>query len=222
MDNLPNEMICHIFGLVNDRMNASMVCKKWNILMDNMYKQNLISNFNDLYYFKRYLDEIGILNIHDEIFNITNHDCLNYICYGLQKIRPITKINCSCILLEQHCKVNNISNYKFITYLINWHVNFGKICDMIRTCLKYQSYDMLIFFQKHYPGQFNSHVILYYWDKTELDTTISTFETLIAKNIFTLNTIYILIFKSSIFLKEQLLTHFKTKISPNIIKILEC
>jgi hypothetical protein len=219
MHHLPNETVCHIFKFVKDRIPVSRTCKKWVILLDDMYKQKLLSDRNDPYYFKKYLDEVRLLNIKNNIADITNHNCLNYIC---DKMRgdDVMLYNYGSHLLIKNCQVNNVSRPKYIQWLYGKCSGFGlRNQEIINTCLKYKAYDILVIFSYMYsfPELFGR----YYRRETNIDTVICDFEIIISKNILTINQIYREIFKSEILLKTQLLTYLKSKINPDVIKLLE-
>lgn len=217
MHHLPDEMVCHIFKFSKDRVGTSRACKKWNCLLNDMYKQNLISDLCDPYYFKKYFDKVGLLQIKDDITYINNHNCLNYICDKMFNANIIATTQLGCDLIIKNCQVNNVSNPKYIHFLCN---NYGILAKIIDACLKYKAYDMLVIVECIYPKFFASQFIFHYYYETNIDIPIRELEIIMDRNILTINQIYKNIFNSNIFLKKQLLTHLESKMNPDVIKLL--
>ena len=129
MDYLPDEMLEHIFGFVDDRMGVSMVCKLWSRIMVDIHKKCCDMTCNDSYCLKHHLNTLNVLYSNHEIKNhklnyyvinklegITSHNSLNYILH-LVNDRYITG-NDYFALLKQFLMTNNISNTKTIKKLI--------------------------------------------------------------------------------------------------------
>jgi hypothetical protein len=170
MHHLPNETLCYIFKFVKDRIPVSRTCKKWNVVLDNMYKQKLLSDINDPYYFKKYLDEVGLLNIKNNIANINEHKCLNYISEKLYNTNVHIPIKFGYDLMIKNCQVNNVSKPKWLYCLYrNFVYAPSKIIDI---CLKYKAYDMLVILM--FSGQLTITQIykLIYTDNIFLRNTI--------------------------------------------------
>jgi hypothetical protein len=222
MHHLPNETVCHIFKFVKDRIPVSRTCKKWDILLNDMYKQKLLSDINDPYYFKKYFDEVGLLKTENDTANISEHKCLNYICEKLYNINVYVPVKFGNDLIIKNCQVNNVSKPKWIYRLYrNYVYDLPKIID---TCLKYKAYDMLvilIFHDNTFAMKFKEQYILHYYYETNIDVIICDLEIIMSKNILTITQIYKLICVSNIFLRKPILAYLEAKINPEILRLIK-
>lgn len=222
MDQLPNEMICHIFKFVKDMIPVSRTCKKWDILLDDMYKQKLLSDINDPYYFKKYLDDVGLSNTENDIANISEHKCLNYICEKLYNINGYVPVKFGNDLMIKNCQVNNVSKPKNIYSLYRDFVY--QQSEIIDACLKYKAYDMLVilmFQDNTFATKFKAQYILHYYYETNIDVIICDLEIIMSKNILTITQIYKLIYSDNIFLRNSILAYLEAKINPEILRLIK-
>jgi hypothetical protein len=125
---LPHEIITHIINYIPDKMNTSMTCKLFQTILQNTKHTE---NINDPYYLSKNFNMFtGI-----KLGRITNHNCLNFMTYNYiiantfnafdtdnPLMLPI--FNYLATLLQQHCKINNVSKPDYINKL----------------CLKLQNY----------------------------------------------------------------------------------
>jgi hypothetical protein len=197
MHHLPDETIMNILGFVPDKIYVSMVCKKWVKLLDDMYKQNLISNFNDPYYLcKIYYKK----SIDDHIENITNHKCLNYIYHMGTDALVYYRVK----LLMQNCRVNNISKPENINKLYNNAYYSVTNAYMFGSIFKNKSYDMLLLIS--FEKCPDDYWLDYYKTETDIDVLIDEMKTLHDMQIITFTTFYERIYKDNNFkLKTQAL-----------------
>lgn len=140
---LPYEMIAHIFGLVEDKIGLSMVCKLFGKLLLKMHRYNQISNINDSYYLK-HMDNLNDAFIVVNIYNIHNHNCLNLIMYKANLGLMEDNETQFCILY-QNCVKNNISRPKYISKLSKetyFEVPIS-VSRILWVCITYKSYSIL-------------------------------------------------------------------------------
>lgn len=169
MDYLPNETIMNILGFVPDKIYASMTCKRWTILLDDMYNQNLISNNNDPYYLKRFYKTNGVMSVGDiqkQIKSIDNPKCLHYLynSFGTRNSTIMTLKICYSLLLR-NCKLNNVCNpddiLNLMIKIVFYNENMQKIYYMI---FKKKSYDILMLISTQ------NKMMEYYWLSYHLRT----------------------------------------------------
>jgi hypothetical protein len=169
MDYLVDETITNILGFVPDRIYSSMTCKRWTILLTNMYNQNRITNINDPYYLKTFHKTNGVISVGDiqqQIKSIDNPKCLHYLynSFGTRNDTIMTVRICYSLLLR-NCKLNNVCNPDDILNIMNkvviYNENIQKIYHMI---FKKKSYDILVLIST------KNAMMEYYWLSYHLRT----------------------------------------------------
>jgi hypothetical protein len=113
MDTLPVELVELILLGVNDKVYSGMVCKKWGMILDDMYTKGKINDINNPYYIKTLWNpkcvSYGIIN------DIVNHKCLKYIFYYSKQHNSNPHI--LSYLFYQNYTVGNINNQYDMLYL---------------------------------------------------------------------------------------------------------
>jgi hypothetical protein len=243
MDHLPNETIINILGFIPDKVYAYMVSKRWRKLLDETVKdvqlhkyridveiyegydyfghrQYAHTTFNNPFTLPKYVDEKNILKFQNNIQYITNHNCLNYIFYTSKCKNRSINIRFLVVLLAQNCKVNNSSKPNYILELydiINNQSAYGLILNKI---LKHKSYDILSILA-HKFNDFGTMWLHYHYTMSQFNEIIKEIDILVDKNIITYAHVYNIFHKSNMRFRLEILTHIKTKIDKDILKLFD-
>lgn len=241
MDHLPNETINNILQFIPDKVYAYMVSNRWRKLLDETvtdvqlhkyriyveiyegydyfgHKQYAHDTFNNPFTLPKYVDEKNILKFQNNIQYITNHNCLNYIFYTSKCKNRSIKLFVN--LLAQNCEMNNSSKPNYILELydmINNQSAYGLILNVI---LKHKSYDILNILA-HKFNDFGKMWLHYHYAVSLSNEIIKEIDILADKKIMSYTQMYNLIHKNNMCFRLEILTHLKTKIDKDILKLFD-
>jgi hypothetical protein len=214
MDHLPDETIMHILEFVPDKIYASMVCKRWGKLLNDMYKNNKNQILGDVYYLQKYYYEYGYECCTNHIPSIKNHQCLNFLCYIIKEKKYWIQGKLHIQLLLQNCKTNNVSKPQDIRFL-SGTIEF----DVSNVAFDNKSYDILAILSLNYN-------IVYVWTKiysaeTDINILIEHINMFIDKCISNWMGIYKNVNQSMFTLKNELLEYLYMKMPPDILRLIK-
>lgn len=188
---LPHEIITHIFHYIPDIIPISMTCKLFQNLLDKICNQ--LKNINDPYFLSKNFDKAYLMKVHF----ITNHNCLNFITYKLfiTKQYPIMSSYYVAYLLEQHCKINNVSRPEYINKMCMYFIDEGfNICEYLQPIMRQQMYqtspDIILLIFRYLKS---SYLLSIYWRlkiKTRIDYIFEEIDFFVSKNVLTYKELY--------------------------------
>jgi hypothetical protein len=239
MFSLPFEIISHVLSN-NDNINLSMTCKYLNTILEQMFEQSQLFNYNDSYYLKKYYDKLNILAIEEYIPNITNHNCLNLIYFRLleyhvvykefsTEFKPIYRTDILYKLLLQNSITNNISKPKYIYQLcysmpINPHYRSTKNKkNILKNAFKNNSNEIIIMLLLHIEMRdiWIQSVFTRYKSAIDADELIAEIKLLNTKHVMSLSEIYYQIYyltPDDFHIKNDILDYVGTFLGKNIVE----
>jgi len=152
MDRLPAEMLNIIINYIepNGTFDASRVCSKWKLILDNRYHTKIkkIVLFNDSYYMASIKDfTLGLCEkISQYIDNIISHNCLDVLAHNTinQNIHFTSKYIAQYFriaLIKQFCITNNANIIKYSSLIFMNEITPKIIINkMLKWCLLNNSY----------------------------------------------------------------------------------
>jgi hypothetical protein len=192
-----------------------MVNKSFYTLLNTLYEKNMITNYNDPYFFKKYMTNKTLTDIIPVLDTIYNHKCLNLIKNnGIDHIESIK-------LFYQHCITNNVTNPANIHRLAKWNNNvlyYVTYEKMLNDIFKNKAYDILIILSMH-------NYIHYYWlDKNkhekDINIIIEEIEVLVKYNIMTFNDIFLRVYRTydyDLLLKKEVMCYLEKCIGSKVV-----
>jgi hypothetical protein len=217
---LPDEMMMHIFGFVEDKTELSMTCKLFDKLLLDMYKTGNLSNDNDSYYLKHYTKSNHVKYYNFPLSKIHNKNCLNFVMhYSLDKEYSIYFVS---ELLRQICKTKNNCRHDYIALLSCKITSFmcKSIMELFKDAINNKSFYLLKIvvsnslnvkngFARCFIEMFENRINM------DVDNIITTMRIIVSHDIITYKELFDQFYK----VKEMILGNSQfTRCYPNMLK----